>query len=176
MKTRCLLIVLMCLTACSRQKSPPTGPAPAVAQVALAAGSDRDLEAVRAWLRENTSDGNWEEVRWWPGRDMVEWKARHVKIADESLAYRADKTSPTYSRQKHDEAIRETHDVKMTPPIRICRLKWRAKNALGATSLSDVYFLIAENKANPWSNEGMPIDFRTDRPHADYKISKYFPE
>lgn len=32
--------------------------------------SDADLSAVREWLRENTDSGEWEEVRWWPARQV----------------------------------------------------------------------------------------------------------
>jgi hypothetical protein len=30
---------------------------------------DPDLAAVRAYLKENTNTGKWEEVRWWPARE-----------------------------------------------------------------------------------------------------------
>lgn len=31
---------------------------------------DKHLDVVRSWLRENTNSGQWEEVRWWPVRDV----------------------------------------------------------------------------------------------------------
>lgn len=34
------------------------------------AAVDKDLNAVRAWLRENLDSGEWQEVRWWNGSSL----------------------------------------------------------------------------------------------------------
>lgn len=43
---------------------------PANQFAALIPPKDKHLEEVRNWLRENTHSGEWEEVRWWPVRDV----------------------------------------------------------------------------------------------------------
>ena len=48
--------------------------------------TDPELELVRAYLRENLDDPTWEEVRWWPARDLTERKRESIAELRDSLA------------------------------------------------------------------------------------------
>ena len=54
-------------------------------QIGRSLGSTPEQQAVRAWLRENLDNPEWEEVRWWPARDMVEFRKGAVDSARERL-------------------------------------------------------------------------------------------
>jgi len=102
----------------SRGNGDPTSVAAAIA--AVIPHEDPDRAAVRAWLKENLNVPDWEEVRWWPARDIVNYED------DLNMNPRASK------------------------PFRLCRLKYRAKNAVGATEIYDQFFEIRQGKADPW--------------------------
>lgn len=71
--------------------------------------ADADLQAVRAWLRENLDSPDWEEVRWWPTRPMthrmnesIRYHQDYIDEADETIAL-IDNDRAAYDRQfRHD--------------------------------------------------------------------------
>ncbi len=92
--------------------------------------TDPDLAAVRAWLKENTDTGHWEEVKWWPGR-------------------------PYKSRLNWDDVdLIGDPNFKPKPArfemIRLCRLRYREGG-----SIHDQIFEIRNGKAekgySPWT-------------------------
>jgi hypothetical protein len=89
---------------------------------ALLPHTDPDLVAVRAWLKENLNVPEWEEIRWWPRRDMSKW-------------YRDSSPDIDWSKAPPAE------------PIFLCRLKYRSKNEQGATVLFDDAFEIKNGRA-----------------------------
>jgi hypothetical protein len=46
---------------------------------------DPDLAAVRAYLKQNTDTGQWEEVRWWPSRELPTSPSKPVAVAVDRL-------------------------------------------------------------------------------------------
>lgn len=93
---------------------------------AVLPSEDPDLVAVRAWLTENLNVPEWQELRWWPKRDMAKW-------------YRD--SSPDFDWSKAPPA----------KPIFLCRLKYRTKNEHGATVLLDHTFQIKDGKASKFN-------------------------
>ncbi len=130
----------------------------------LLPNGDPDLAAVRARLRENLDVADWEEVRWWPARDMVEWHQSDVKNANDMVTFwanalkDAENGSGTYhvhdAQQSLDDAKKSLEAAKRKSPQRLCRLKYRSKNKLGATELFDDFFEIVEGKAFKTPNPG----------------------
>jgi hypothetical protein len=99
-------------------------------------------EIVRAWLKENTNTGDWEEVRWWREID-----ARARKLAD----CRADANKPLlWIGKKPPEMkaaqLKECDKIKNQPAESAIRLKFRAKNGVGATMLHDLIFTIRDGR------------------------------
>ena len=88
--------------------------------------ADSDLEAVRAYLRENTNSGKWEEVRWWPARPEPSGDPDDPRWRD-----------VTWWKPKQEPSMK-----------RVCRLKYREHNGLGSV-LHDKVFDIKNGKAIP---------------------------
>ena len=72
--------------------------------------STPEQQAVRAWLTENLDEPEWEEVRWWPARDMVEFTDKDIKAAQDLLEH--EERHVAMAREKLAEAI----EVAKSPP------------------------------------------------------------
>lgn len=92
---------------------------------------------VRAWLKENTLDGKWEEVRWWPPRTITE----------KDFTRRINPYG--WGGRKEFEDTMSLCQAANSMPRTICRVKLRVQNALGATVLEDELFEIKNGRAKP---------------------------
>jgi len=150
---------------------------------AVLPSEDTDLAAVRTWLKENLNVPEWEELRWWPARDMIELKELELKEVREAIAQavqnlerskvrsysRADggntkeRLVAIYSQQieRGNATLRLKSQQR---PLRLCRLKYRTKNAIGATVLCDCLFEIERERATKASE------------YAVYACGGYFPD
>lgn len=109
--------------------------------------SDPHREVVEKRLSDNLNDPEYEVVRWWPAKEVPEYKEARVKqwdrLAKESqkivddLRRLGDKsriTTASDARAMRDKAAAE-------PPPTMARMKYRAKNAMGAKILADQLFV-----------------------------------
>lgn len=149
--------------------------------------SDPNLELVRAYLKENTNTGEWEEVRWWPAvanhEKYDKYIAEQIKRIEAILAIQrsaqltikeleadgvkidykpGDRSRINLSRDERSlwEAKRDIHqanfdlvqaqanleELKRDREMKICRLKFRTQNGIGATVIFDELFCIRENE------------------------------
>jgi hypothetical protein len=91
-------------------------------------GEEKIKMAVRAELRENLNDADFDEVRWWPITPLAN-----------SYQYNNPWASDLNLR------LSEGHWKKITRAGQSIRLKFRTRNGLGAKVLSDWMFLFNEN-------------------------------
>ncbi|MCC7424826.1 MAG: hypothetical protein IT428_31530 [Planctomycetaceae bacterium] len=76
---------LLCVVGCGGSPAAPAGP---VAKVDQKEPDHEEREKVRAWLKENTDSGKWEEVKWWPVKALDEndtsgldaKKQKHIRL------------------------------------------------------------------------------------------------
>ena len=84
---------------------------------------DPDRHAVREWLRSNDHDPHPREIRWWPARTLDELYRRQLTAAKDAV-----EDSEDDDPQLRDYVEQLEHDG----PERVCRLKFRSKNEVGA--------------------------------------------
>jgi hypothetical protein len=144
---------------------------------------DPDLTAVRAWLRDNLDDPKWEEVRWWPARDMTELKeleikelraaiAETVKNLERSKVRSYSRADGGWTKERlvaiYSQQIRSGNEILsgklQQRPLRLCRLKYRTKNPLGTNTLCDCLFEINGDRATKASE------------YAVYSCGGFFPD
>lgn len=119
-----------------------------VASIAKLVGftTDRDLAAVRVYLKENLNDPTWEEVRWWPGRNAE--KALGTPFGDALAELAKEETW----RESDAETKKRLENAKKPCPeligVKVCRLKYRSKTPFGMI-LHDEIFLTKNGKAFP---------------------------
>jgi hypothetical protein len=151
----------------------------AAAVAAVLPHGDPDLTAVRAWLKENLNVADWEEVRWWPAQDMVQWKQDEVILArfrrDEAKSQVDGKNAAgQFWAKELKEREDDLRSKENEPPTRLCRLKYRAKNAVGATEIYDEFFEIRGGKAELWVPYGY-VD-KSNQAFFRSKARKFFPD
>lgn len=93
--------------------------------------SSPEQSAVRSYLKENLNDPNFEEVRWWPAADR--YTAKELKEINDEI------------RQNNPRAI--GNDLQNN--YRVIRVKFRSKNAFGATAIADKVFEIDGGEVSP---------------------------
>jgi hypothetical protein len=71
---------------------PPAAPNP-VAAIAKALGHDADKSAFHRWLKRNLDDPNYEEVHWWPPREMVDDYHDETKRLEQFIAVNGKKVA-----------------------------------------------------------------------------------
>jgi hypothetical protein len=96
--------------------------------------ADPERQAVRDWLRRNADDPHPRELRWWPARDLVELHRQRLKAARNSAL--EDDDQDGYVEQLEREG-----------PERVCRLKYRTINEVGAQVSADDLFVIRNGRA-----------------------------
>jgi hypothetical protein len=96
---------------------------------------DADREAVRSWLRANTSDPHPHEIRWWPAHELVELHQQRLRAARE-----AAEDDPSWQEQ--------VRAIEKEAPDRVCRLKYRIRNDAGDDVTRDDLFTLRDGKAH----------------------------
>lgn len=111
---------------------------PVVATGDLNADPDRD--AVRAWIRADYHDTEVREIRWWSARTLDELYRRQLTAAKD-----AAEDDP----QLFDYVEQLEHDG----PSRVCRLKFRTRNEVGAQVPHDDLFVLRGGRVHPVRND-----------------------
>jgi hypothetical protein len=119
--------------------------------------SDADRHAVREWLRSNYHDPNPREIRWWPARTLDELYRRQLTAAKDAV-----EDSEDDDPQLRDYVEQLQHDG----PERVCRLKFRTKNEVGAQIPHDDLFVQRGGRVRPVRNDTSVAT----------AMRKYFPE
>jgi len=145
---------------------------------------DPELEMVRAYLRENLNDPTWQEVKWYPARDLVERRAESIAEYREKLADAERRLSIASSRRQptgplRAEVARWRESLKWAEaakPLRVCRLKYRTPQ-LGSKVLVDEVFIVEEKqvKAADELTRGFPgywQQYFDDRPQEAKTVGK----
>jgi hypothetical protein len=114
---------------------------------------DADRDAVRGWLHANYNDPHPRELRWWPTRTLDELYRRQVTAAKD--ASEDDPELLDYAEQLEQEG-----------PLRVCRLRFRVKNEVGAAVSHDELFALRGSHVRP---------IRSDSSEAG-AMRKYFPD
>jgi hypothetical protein len=128
---------------------------PVVAMGDLAPDPDRD--AVRDWLHANYHDPHPREIRWWPARTLDELYRRQLMAAKDAAEDSGDDDP-----QLRDYVEQLQHDG----PERVCRLKFRTKNEVGAQIPHDDLFVLRSGRVRPVRNDTSVAT----------AMRKYFPE
>jgi hypothetical protein len=105
---------------------------------------DSDRHAVREWLRSNYHDPNPREIRWWPARTLDELYRRQLTAAKDAV-----EDSEDDDPQLRDYVEQLQHDG----PEHVCRLKFRAKNEVGAQIPHDDLFVLRGGRVRPVRND-----------------------
>jgi hypothetical protein len=116
---------------------------PAEGRPVAAAGdltADPDRDAVRQWLRSNSNDPQPREIRWWPARTLDEFYRRQLMAAKDEA--------------EDDPEFRDYADqLEADGPQRVCRLKYRLKNEVGAQVSHDDLFLLRRGSVRPLKSD-----------------------
>ncbi len=115
--------------------------------------SDPDRDAVRNWLHANCRDPHPREIRWWPARTLDEFYRQQLISAKE-----AAEDDPEF----YDYVEQLEHDG----PERVCRLKYRARNEVGAAVQFDQMFTLYNGRVRPIRNDSS----------GARAMRKYFPD
>jgi hypothetical protein len=105
---------------------------------------DPDRDAVRGWLQANSKDPHPREILWWPARTLDELY-RHQLAAAKDAAEDSGDDDP----ELRDYVEQLEHDG----PERVCRLKYRTKNDLGAQVPHDDMFVFRSGRVRPVRND-----------------------
>lgn len=110
--------------------------------------ADADLQAVRAWLRENLDSPEWEEVRWWPTRTLEKRHAEQILGAEAAIEEVAnDSTIPPDYQAGQQRPFREhLEELKERGPSKACRLKYRVRTRAGGWELRDEVFRVENGR------------------------------
>lgn len=145
-----------------------TGPGQSVLPVALdpilppTLRSDPDKAKVAKWLKENLDDPHFEEVQWWPVRDLGPYCDEHRKLAEKDMDNFLLEIKNLKLRNDADAAGRLLNlkfDVEMWQGFldrnarlskrRICGMKFRTANKLGAKVIEERLFDVTGEVAKP---------------------------
>lgn len=85
---------------------------------------DPDLIAVRKWLAENTPEGKWEEIRWWPKRFIR--KAYDGEVAELARFIKNAKEKPDAPWPTSELPKMKLGDIQKWP-WEMCKIKIRTK-------------------------------------------------
>ncbi|HEV3298535.1 MAG TPA: hypothetical protein VG055_02800 [Planctomycetaceae bacterium] len=119
-------------------------PAEGLPVVATDVAPDSDRHAVREWLRSNDHDPHPREIRWWPARTLDELYRRQLTAAKDAV-----EDSEDDDPQLRDYVEQLEHDG----PERVCRLKFRSKNEVGAQISHDDLFVLRGGRVRPVRND-----------------------
>ena len=112
---------------------------------------DPQRDAVRAYLRENLDDGDFEEVRWWPVKPLPEV---NTVFAEKWRASRDD-WQKLGDAKRAAEAEGEAKAAEAEPVPQVARLKYRTTNKAGASELRDALFVFeADGRVGMVISEG----------------------
>jgi hypothetical protein len=88
---------------------------------------DPDRDAVREWLRDNSSDPHPRELRWWHARILDEFHRQQLMAAKDAA-------------EDDPELFNYVEQLERDGPDRVCRFKYRTKNEVGAAVSHDDLF------------------------------------
>jgi hypothetical protein len=114
---------------------------------------DADRDAVREWLRSHSEDPHLREIRWWPARVLDEFYRRQLNAAKDAA-------------EDDPELLDYVTQLEQDGPQRVCRLKFRTKNEVGAQEPHDELFVLRGGRVRP---------VRSDSSEAR-AMRKYFPD
>jgi hypothetical protein len=115
--------------------------------------ADPDRDAVRDWIHANYRDPHPREIRWWPAQTLDELYRRQLTAAKD-----AAEDDP----QLFDYVEQLEHDG----PSRVCRLKFRPRNEVGAQVPHDDLFVLRNGRVRPVRNDSSEAT----------AMRKYFPD
>ncbi len=115
--------------------------------------ADPDREAVRQWLRANLNDPHPREIRWWPARTLDDLYRRQLMAAKDAA-------------EDDPQLLDYADELERNGPLRVCRLKFRPKNELGAQVPRDELFVVRGGRVSP---------VKSDSSEAG-AMRKYFPD
>jgi hypothetical protein len=119
-----------------KQDLPPEG-RPVETTGDLTADPDRD--AVRGWLHANSHDPHPREIRWWPARTLDEFYRRQLAAAKDAV-------------QDDPDLLDLVEQLEYDGPSRVCRLKYRTRNEVGAQVPHDDLFSLRGSRVRPVRN------------------------
>ena len=128
------------------------GQPPAAPQRPAKIAADTGLKQLRAYLKENTNTGDWEEVRFWPAFSLSTEAHGEVVKAAGLLLTRNTKLNDYYS-----EAIQLSLLFRADQNLRFMRLKYRTQSGFGSLVIVDTIFFINGDKVSPLSRSEQQI-------------------
>jgi hypothetical protein len=105
-------------------------------------------------LRKKLPDGQYQVIRWWPAIESAAVRDAEIALWESEVASSAarvdqafgpDAKNAALSRSMHDEA--RLRGLRESASVRICRLKFRYKNALGKVVDQDDVYLLTDRQA-----------------------------
>ena len=114
---------------------------------------DPDRDMVRAWLHANCRDPHPREIRWWPARTLDEFYRQQLMAAKEAA-------------EDDPEFFDYVEELEHDGPQRVCRLKYRARNEVGAAVAYDQMFTLRAGRVRPIRNDSSGAK----------AMRRYFPE
>jgi len=114
---------------------------------------DPDRDMVRAWLHANCRDPHPREIRWWPARTLDEFYRQQLMSAKEAA-------------EDDPEFFDYVEQLEQDGPERVCRLKYRAHNEVGAAVAYDQMFTLRAGRVRPIRNDSSGAK----------TMRRYFPE
>jgi hypothetical protein len=114
---------------------------------------DPDRDAVREWLHANYHDPHPRETRWWPARTLDDLYRRQLMAAKDAA-------------EDDPQLLDYTDELERDGPQRVCRLKFRTKNEIGAQVSHDELFVLRGGHVRPVPSESSEAG----------AMRKYFPD
>jgi hypothetical protein len=114
---------------------------------------DPDRDAVREWLHANYHDPHPRETRWWPARTLDDLYRRQLMAAKDAA-------------EDDPQLLDYTDELEHDGPQRVCRLKFRTKNEIGAQVSHDELFVLRGGHVRPVPSESSEAG----------AMRKYFPD
>lgn len=116
--------------------------------VAPAMMLDREHKMVNKWLRDNLPDGKWEEIEWTPAVSLQSLYDHREKWLNDKLDECKLKKNEPGIQVNVELYESELHRLRERGVRRICALKYRATNVLGAKSVQEELFDVGREKAS----------------------------
>ncbi len=114
---------------------------------------DPDRDAVREWLHANYHDPHPRETRWWPACTLDDLYRRQLMAAKDAA-------------EDDPQLLDYTDELERDGPQRVCRLKFRTKNEIGAQVSHDELFVLRGGHVRPVPSESSEAG----------AMRKYFPD